>query len=62
MRRLYRSREDRMIAGVCGGIGQTYNIDPALIRILFVVLLIFSGFFPFGLAYLLMIWIVPEER
>jgi phage shock protein C len=33
MRRLYRSREDRMIAGICGGMGEVYNIDPTLIRL-----------------------------
>jgi phage shock protein C len=33
VRKLYRSREDRMIAGICGGVGEVYNIDPTLIRL-----------------------------
>lgn len=61
VQRLYRSKNDRLIAGVCGGIGQAYNIDPTLLRILFAILLVFTGFFPFGLVYLLMIWIIPKE-
>jgi len=33
MKRLYRSSEDRMIAGVCGGMGEAYGIDPTLLRL-----------------------------
>ena len=33
MKRLYRSNTDRMIAGVCGGIGEYFNIDPTLVRL-----------------------------
>lgn len=37
-KRLYRSRQDRMICGVCGGIAEYFNIDPTLIRLAFVLL------------------------
>jgi Putative stress-responsive transcriptional regulator len=36
MKRLYRSREDRMIAGICGGLGEILNFDPTVIRLIFV--------------------------
>ena len=60
MKRLYLSDEDRKIGGVCGGIGEYFDKDPTLIRILFILLALFS--FGFGiLAYLLM-WLVTPNR
>ncbi len=44
-RKFYRSREDRKIAGVCGGLGEYFNVDPSLIRIGSLVLLISGGIF-----------------
>ena len=58
-RKLYRSRKDRMISGVCGGLGEFFGIDPTLIRVIFVLLVIFGGS---GLViYLIMLLVVPEE-
>ena len=55
-RRFYRSRKDRMIAGVCGGLAEYFNIDPVLVRVLMVFLL------PMGFWAYLILWIVtPEE-
>ncbi|MBS3750215.1 MAG: PspC domain-containing protein [Anaerolineales bacterium] len=58
-KKLYRSREDRMIAGVCGGLGEYFEVDPTLIRLLFV-----FGTFATGSGllwvYLIMIIIIPE--
>lgn len=57
--RLYRSEENRVIAGVCGGLGEFFNIDPTIIRIIFVILTIFGGS---GLLIYLILWIViPSE-
>lgn len=58
-RKLYRSRKERMIAGVAGGLGEYFGIDPTLMRILFVVAALFGG--PGIIAYLIMMIIVPEE-
>ena len=59
-KQLYRSKDDRMIAGVCGGIGEYFDIDPTIIRLIFVFGTIFSisGLF---WVYLIMMFIVPEE-
>ncbi len=58
-KKLYRSRTDSMLAGVCGGLGAYFNIDPTLIRLLFVFSTLFGGL---GiLIYLAMWFIVPEE-
>lgn len=56
--RLYRSRTERKIAGVCGGIAEYFDLDPSLVRVLFVVLLFFNGF---GLLAYLIGWIVFPE-
>ena len=59
-RKLYRSRSERMIAGVCGGLGEYFGIDPTLVRLLFVVASLFGG--PMGpLAYLIFMIVVPNE-
>lgn len=57
--RLYRSRGDRMIGGVCGGLGEYLNIDPTVMRLLFVALALLGG--PGLVIYLIMLIIVPEE-
>ena len=58
-RRLYRSRTNRKLAGVCGGLAQYFNADPTLIRVLFVVLAVLGG--PGLLIYLVLWIVVPEE-
>jgi phage shock protein C len=61
MKRLYRSRTDRKIAGVCGGLGAYMDVDPTLIRLLTVVFGFVTGIFPFLFGYLIAWWIVPEQ-
>lgn len=56
--RLYRSRDERMIAGVCGGIAQHFGIDPVLVRLVVVALTITGGA---GLLAYVIAWIVIPE-
>jgi phage shock protein C len=58
-KRLFRSRTDRMIAGVCGGLASYFNIDPVIVRVIAVVALIagLGGL----LAYIILWIVVPEE-
>jgi phage shock protein C len=58
-RRLYRHRTNRIIGGVCGGLGEYLNIDPTLVRIFFVLFAFMNGFGV--LVYFLMWIIVPPE-
>lgn len=59
VKHLYRSRTDRVIGGVCGGLSRFFNLDVTLIRLLFVLgLFFFQGAV---LAYLVMLIVVPEE-
>lgn len=62
MKRLYRSRVDRRIAGVCGGLAEYLDIDPTMIRLLSVLILIFTGFVPMIIVYLIAWVIIPERR
>jgi len=57
--RLYRSETNRQIAGVCGGLAEYFSLDPALVRIVFVLLTLAGG--P-GILLYIAIWIAaPEE-
>ncbi|MHA2788699.1 PspC domain-containing protein [Corynebacterium sp. S7] len=55
-RKLYRSRNDRYIAGVCGGIAETYGINATLVRLLFVIVTLagFAGVLLYIVAWILM--------
>ena len=59
MKKLYRSRTNKKIAGVCGGMGELMDVDPTIIRLVVIVLGIATGFFPFLIGYLIAWWIVP---
>ena len=59
-KRLYRSRDDRMIGGVCAGLGKYLNIDPTVVRLIFVL----GAFFGLGslvVVYLILLLVIPEE-
>jgi phage shock protein PspC (stress-responsive transcriptional regulator) len=58
-RRLYRSRDERVIAGVCGGIARYFNIDPVLVRVGAVALIFLGG--AGLLAYLAAVLLIPKE-
>ena len=62
VKRLYRSKKNKVFAGICGGVGEYFNVDPVLIRLIWVLVVIFTGFFPGVLAYIIAIFIVPEKR
>jgi phage shock protein C len=57
--KLYRSRDKRMFAGVCGGLGEYIGVDPTIVRLLFA-LGLFLGTLTFW-VYLVMMLVIPEE-
>ena len=59
-KKLYRSRSNRMLFGVCAGLGDYFSIDVTVVRLLFVRGLLL-GFGTLGLVYLVMMFVVPEE-
>ena len=60
-KRLYRSRTDKMIAGVCGGLADYFDTDPVIIRLIFIFLLLF-GIGPIIIAYIIMWIVVPQNE
>ncbi len=60
-KKLYRSTTDRWIAGVCGGIGEYLEIDPNVIRVIWVIITALTGFLPGILVYILL-WIILPQR
>lgn len=59
-KRLYRSNKDRMMAGICGGLAEYFNIDPTVVRLLAVVAFFLTASGAFW-AYIIMWAVVPEQ-
>lgn len=60
-KKLYKSRDNRVIAGVMGGLGEYFDVDPVLIRVFYIVLAIFTAFIPGIIAYILMALVIPSQ-
>ncbi|MBW2314137.1 MAG: PspC domain-containing protein [Deltaproteobacteria bacterium] len=58
---LMRSRQDRMLAGVCGGLANWLGWSPGLVRVLFVLVSVLSAAFP-GIIVYVILWIVMPQR
>jgi len=59
---LQRSKKNRMIAGVCGGIAKTLGWDPTLVRVTYVLASVLSAAFPGILVYIILWVLMPEEN
>lgn len=57
--RLYRSRTERMVSGVCGGLAEYFDIDPTIVRVVYAVATVLTGFLPGILLYLVMALVMP---
>ena len=60
-KRLTRGTEKKFV-GVCWGIGDYLGIDPVLIRLVWVLITVFTGIFPGLIAYILAAWVMPEKK
>lgn len=60
-KKLYRSRSNRMIAGVIGGFAQYIGMDATILRLIFIVLLFATAFFPLAVFYLAAMFIIPRD-
>ena len=61
MKRIYRSETDKVVAGICGGLGEVYGFDPVIARIILIFLAIFTGFIPIFILYLIAWIIIPPK-
>ena len=60
-KKLYRSNTNKVFAGICGGMGEYFEVDPTVIRLFWLVIIILSGVFPGLIAYILALFIVPKK-
>ena len=59
MKRLYRSRTESKISGVLGGISEYFDVDPTVVRLIFLLLTVFTGFIPGIVFYIVAALIMP---
>lgn len=59
MKKLYRS-SNRIVAGVCGGIAEYFEVDPTVIRVVYLILSLFSAGFPGLLLYIILMVLIPN--
>ncbi|MEM5878793.1 MAG: PspC domain-containing protein [Candidatus Aenigmatarchaeota archaeon] len=59
VKRLYRSKNDKVLGGVCAGIGEYFNVDPVIVRLLWILLTFFWGT---GLILYIIAWIIIPEK
>ena len=62
MKKLYRSRDNKVFAGIVGGIGEFVEVDPTILRLVWLFVVVFTGFFPGVFLYLFALLIVPKPE
>ena len=60
-KRLYRTTDDKMIAGVCGGLARYFNMDPTLVRVVVALLVLLTLGFPGVIGYIVLVFVMPEQ-
>lgn len=61
-KRLTRSKKDKIVAGVLGGVAQYFDVDPTVVRIMWLIGMAFTGFVPGVIVYIIAAMIVPKSR
>ena len=61
-KKLYKSSTDQKISGVCAGVANYFNIDPALVRVVYALLAIFTSGFPFVVLYIVLAFVLDEDN
>jgi phage shock protein C len=61
-RKLTRSRRHKIIAGVCGGLAEYFDLDPTVVRVAYVLISIISVAFPGILAYIILMFVMPPPE
>ncbi|MFA5173031.1 MAG: PspC domain-containing protein [Candidatus Paceibacterota bacterium] len=61
MKNLYRSRDNKVFAGIFGGLGEYYDLDPTLLRLLWLFVLVITAFVPGIIAYIIAMFVVPKK-
>lgn len=61
MKRLYLSEGDKKIAGICGGIGEEFDVDSTIVRLLVIFIALITGILPVVITYIIAWIIIPKE-
>jgi phage shock protein C len=61
-KRIYRSSKNKIIGGVFGGLGEHFDVDPMLLRLIWVLIVVFTGFIPGIIAYFIAVLIIPRQK
>jgi len=62
MKKLYKSNTNKIFAGVIGGIGEYFDIDPTLLRLAWILVVVFTGIFPGLIVYIIAALVVPKKN
>ena len=60
-KRLYRSKTNKVFAGICGGVGEYFDIDPVMVRLVWLLIVVFTGVVPGLLAYIIAMYVIPQQ-
>ena len=60
MKRLYRSSDNRVFAGICGGLGEYFDVDPTVVRVVYVLLSLLTAFMGV-LLYIILLFVIPNR-
>jgi len=61
MKKLYRSRDNKVFKGIFGGLGEYFEVDPVILRLGYIFLVVFTAFVPGIIAYVIATLVVPEK-
>ncbi len=62
MKKVYKSKKNKVIAGVIGGVGEYFDVDPVLLRLLFLLVVIATGIVPGIIAYIVGALVMPKAK
>jgi phage shock protein C len=62
MQHVYRSKENKIWAGVLGGVGEYFDVDPTLLRLLWLLLVVATGILPGIIVYIIAVFVVPKRK
>ena len=62
MKKIFRSSQNKVLGGICGGIGEAYGVDPKLMRLAFIFVWLVTGIFPLLITYIVAWIVLPVEE
>lgn len=60
-KKLYRSTTDKIFAGICGGLGEYFQIDSIIVRLIWILIVVLTGIFPGVIVYIIAIFLIPRK-